>query len=151
VDFAEYVHSLTAYLLRAYLSGDALIALKVEADHVRLSIEAAVSCGLILNELVSNALKHAFPERGPGVINVTVMQEEPGRVTVVVKDNGVGLPIGFDWRATPSLGLRLVHTLTEQLHGTLTVQRTGGTSFRLNFPIVEGEHLAHGERANIGC
>jgi PAS domain S-box-containing protein len=150
VDFAEYVHSLTAYLLRAYLSGDALISLKVEADHVRLPIEAAVSCGLILNELVSNALKHAFPERGPGVISVTVKQDEPGRVTVVVKDNGMGLPEDCDWRTTSSLGLRLVHTLTEQLHGTMTVQRTGGTAFKLNFPL-EGEQITHGERASIGC
>jgi PAS domain S-box-containing protein len=150
VDFADYVHSLTAYLLRAYLSADGRVALNVHADHVRLRIDAAISCGLILNELVSNALKHAFPGR-PGTITVAVSNQEPGRIIVLVRDDGVGLPPELDWRATISLGLRLVQTLTQQLHGTLTVDNSGGTSFELNFPQTEGEQLPDGERGNFGC
>jgi two-component sensor histidine kinase len=90
---------------------------------------------LILNELVSNALKHAFPNGRQGEIEVAVRAEEPGRASLRVSDNGVGLAAGMDWRATPSLGLRLVHTLTQQLHGTLGVETTHGVTFRLGFPM----------------
>jgi two-component sensor histidine kinase len=151
VDFAEYVDNLTAYLVRAYRFSDARIALKLQTDPVRLRIDTAIPCGLILNELVSNALKHAFPDGYQGAITVTVKEEEPGQVTVKVTDDGVGLPSEFDWRTTSSLGLRLVNTLTRQLQGSLAVQTNGGTSFHISFPLNEGGQGLHGERPDSGC
>ena len=135
VDFADYLRSLIAYLVRAYRISEAQVSLKLDTEPVRLRIDTAIPCGLILNELVSNALKHAFPNGRQGEIEVAVRAEEPGRASLRVSDNGVGLAAGMDWRATPSLGLRLVHTLTQQLHGTLGVETTHGVTFRLGFPM----------------
>ncbi|MGH7931478.1 MAG: PAS domain S-box protein, partial [Candidatus Binatia bacterium] len=151
VDLAEYVDNLTAYLVRAYRFSEARVSLKLETEPVRLRIDTAIPCGLILNELVSNALKHAFPDGCQGTITVTVKEEEPGKVTVKVSDDGVGLPSGIDWRTTSSLGLRLVNTLTRQLQGSLAVQTTGGTSFHISFPLNEGGQGLHGERPDSGC
>jgi PAS domain S-box-containing protein len=135
VDFADYVRSLTAYLVRAYHVSEFLIALKLETEPVRLRIDTAIPCGLILNELVSNAFEHAFPNGQRGEITVRLRAEESGRGSLQVADNGVGLPVGMDWRTTSSLGLRLVHTLAQQLHGELAVETTGGASFQLSFPL----------------
>jgi PAS domain S-box-containing protein len=151
VDLAEYVDNLTAYLVRAYRFSEARVSLKLETEPVRLRIDAAIPCGLIMNELVSNALKHAFPEGCQGAITVTVKEEEPGQVTVIVSDDGVGLPSDIDWRTTSSLGLRLVNTLTRQLQGSLAVQTAGGTSFHISFPLNEGGQGLHGERPDSGC
>ena len=135
VDFADYLRSLIAYLVRAYHISEAQVTLKLDTEPVRLRIDTAIPCGLILNELVSNALKHAFPNGRRGEIDVTVRAEKPERASLWVSDNGVGLPDGMDWRAAPSLGLRLVHTLTQQLHGTLEVETANGATFRLSFPL----------------
>jgi PAS domain S-box-containing protein len=136
VDFADYVRSLIAYLLRAYRISEAAVSLKLDTAPVRLRIDTAIPCGLILNELVSNALKHAFPNGRRGTITVTVGAEGEGRASLRISDDGVGLSPGGDWWAGPSLGLRLVHTLTQQLRGTITVETVGGASFHLSFPLV---------------
>jgi PAS domain S-box-containing protein len=135
VDFADYVRSLIAYLMRAYRISDATVSLKLDAEPVRLRIDTAIPCGLILNELVSNSLKHAFPNGRRGTITVVVRPEADGRASLRVSDNGVGLPPRADWWAGPSLGLRLVHTLTQQLRGTMDVETAPGASFHLNFPL----------------
>jgi PAS domain S-box-containing protein len=135
VDFADYVRSLIAYLLRAYRISEATVSLKLDAEPVRLRIDTAIPCGLILNELVSNSLKHAFPDGRRGAITVAVRAEPEGRASLRVSDNGVGLPQGDDWWAGPSLGLRLVRTLTQQLRGTMTVETVAGATFNLSFPL----------------
>lgn len=134
VDFAGYLQNLTAFLFHAYQVDAAEIVLQVSADSaVRLGIDAAIPCGLIVNELVSNALKHAFPHKRPGKVWIALTRQADQRLQLVVGDDGVGLPPDLDIRNTTSLGLQLVNTLTDQLEGTLTVARERGTVFEITF------------------
>ncbi|MHB0955315.1 MAG: PAS domain S-box protein [Pirellulaceae bacterium] len=132
VEFAEYVRSLLTYLWRAHETA-ANVRLDLDLERVPLSINTAVPCGLILNELVSNTLKHAFNGHGDGTVTVSLRGGPGGEVCLRVRDNGTGLPVGFDWRNTDSLGLRLVHMLAEQLHATVEVRGEAGTEFAIRF------------------
>src|SRR4029450_9181743 len=98
-----------------------LIGIHLHADGVLLTPDAAIPCGLILTELISNALKYAFPAGQPGEVHVEVGTPNGQEVTVAVWDTGVGFPEALDFRHTTSLGLQLVCMLTEQLHGTITL------------------------------
>ena len=129
VEFAEYAESLLNYLWRAHGTTASGVRLVLDLEPVSLSVNAAVPCGLILNELVSNALKHAFRDRGGATAKPWSAAKWPsslrgspeGRVCLRVRDNGTGLPAGFDWRQADSLGLRLVQMLAGQLHATVEV------------------------------
>ena len=92
-----------------------------------------MTCGLIINELVSNALKHAFPDGRVGHVRVELRPLRGQRHVLVVSDDGVGLPPNLDLERADSLGLQLVHDLTEQLHGTVAVNRDSGTTFTITF------------------
>jgi PAS domain S-box-containing protein len=131
--FAQYVEQLATYLFLAYTVPDAPITLHTQADDVALDLDRAIPCGLILNELLSNALKYAFPDGRAGEIRVE-LQAVAGQVRLRVRDTGVGLPQGLEWRQPDSLGLQLVGLLTEQLGGTLTLERDGGTAVTILFP-----------------
>ena len=131
IDFAEYTQSLLSYIWRAHGGATADIRLTLDMQPVSISIEQAVPCGLILNELVTNALKHAFRDRAAGELTVALRADLDGQVCLSVSDNGVGLPA--DWRHSPSLGLQLVQMLTRQVRGTLDVRTDGGTAFSLTF------------------
>ncbi|OQX84458.1 hypothetical protein B6D60_09315, partial [candidate division KSB1 bacterium 4484_87] len=107
-------------------------------DDVPLSMEQAIPCGLIVNELISNALKYAFPKSvtKSKKIEVKIKAQENGIVELIVRDNGVGLPKEFDIHKTDSLGLKLVATLAEnQLDGELKLNRRYGTKFTIRFKI----------------
>jgi PAS domain S-box-containing protein len=129
IDVAEYIQNLSSNLFRSYSAGR--IALKTQVDDMLLGIDTAIPCGLIINELVSNSLKHAFPEKH-GEIYVNLHRDN-GRFTLIVSDNGVGFPQNVDFRNTDSLGLQLVCTLTDQLDGAIELNRTGGTEFKITF------------------
>lgn len=114
--------------------------LSQDLQPIQLSVESAVPCGLILNELASNALKHAFLGKNPGngegwEVKVALGNGSAGLVVMRVSDNGIGLPPGLDWRQCSSLGLRLVQMLTGQLGGTVEVQTQEGqgTEFQVVF------------------
>jgi two-component sensor histidine kinase len=110
----------------------------VRVDDYPFPISVAVPVGLIINELLSNALKHAFEGRGEGKIEVSLAASEGGRVNLTVSDDGVGLPPGFDINTSKTLGLRLVKILTEdQLQGTLEVTSDGGATFKMQFDIID--------------
>ncbi len=133
VDFAEYIRNLLTYLYQSYGNHAGTIQLDVQVGEARLGIDTAIPCGLILNELVSNCLKHAFPGREKGLIRVSLHQEN-GRTFLSVLDDGVGFPDGIDFTKSGSLGLQLVNTLVQQLEGTIALQRhTNGTEFRIVF------------------
>src|SRR5262249_15071082 len=104
-------------------------------DDVPLGVDRAIPCGLLLNELITNALKHAFPAGRGGEVRVELARIAGDRLRLVVRDNGVGLSTGFDLRRTESLGMQLVTTLAEQLEATLEVTNAGGTTFQLTFPL----------------
>ncbi len=134
VDFGEYVRRLAAHLYRAYgVPGDG-IKFTVDVVDALLGIDQAIPCGLIINELVSNALKHAFPTSGrcpESEIAVSLRPNAANRLTLTVHDNGVGFPEKLDWRATASLGLQLVNTLVRQLEAEIELNRDAGTEFRI--------------------
>jgi PAS domain S-box-containing protein len=136
IDFAEYANGLTAYLARAHEREGSTVRLTLDLEPVSLPIESAVPCGLILNELVTNAYKHAFRDRPAGEIVVRLRADSAGQVCLAVRDDGRGMPAGLDWRHAASLGLRLVQMLTRQIRGTVEAGRAagGGTEFVLEFP-----------------
>jgi len=131
VDFAEYVRSLTAYLSRSYVTGPG-IEIAIDIRDVSLGIDIAIPCGLIINELVSNSLKYAFPDGRSGVVRIGLARCG-NEYTLTVSDSGVGLSAGLDFRNTSSLGLQLVNTLVCQLEGTIELDSSHGTMFRITF------------------
>lgn len=133
VDFSEYISNLAAYLFRSYEVHAGAVRLSVEAEDVLLGVDTAIPCGLIINELVSNSLKHAFPDGGGGSINIRLRPAGAERLRLTVADDGVGLPEGFDVRRTGSLGLQLVNTLARQLGGEVEVGGGAGAEFSITF------------------
>jgi PAS domain S-box-containing protein len=132
-NFAHYIDCLCTDLLQSYADGTSHICLHTELDELTFDVDTAVPCGLILNELLTNALKYAFSDGRPGDIHIT-LRAEAGHVTLSVRDTGVGFPADLDFRHTESLGLQLVSMLTEQLGGTITLTRECGTAFAVTFP-----------------
>ncbi len=131
IDFTTYVRSLLPMLTRTYYTPTNSVRLEMKLDDVALNLETAVPAGLVLNELITNSLKHAFPGDRKGVMEVTLQNEENGRFSITVKDNGIGMPEGFDWKNGDSLGLRLIRILTEQIHGDIKVLNESGLSIKL--------------------
>jgi PAS domain S-box-containing protein len=134
IDFGDYVSSLTAHLLDSYGAGAEPIRLTSDIARISLSLDTAIPCGLIINELVTNSLKHAFAGRHAGEIRVELREQPNGHHALSVYDDGAGLPPGLRIEETGSLGLRLVRTLTEQLGGKLVVSSNGGARFEIVFP-----------------
>jgi two-component sensor histidine kinase/DNA-binding NarL/FixJ family response regulator len=160
IDFPEYVRDLAAYLVSSYSMDAPSVSLRLDADEVVLDVDTAVPCGLIVNELVSNSLKHAFSPRpaltpdiastaGQGAesdriggthgngneIFIELRTEQDGQLRLLVGDNGVGFPEDMDWRDTQSLGLLLVNSLVRQLRGAIELIRQDGTRFEITFSV----------------
>lgn len=133
IDLSSYLHSLIGYLFRSYGNYAAGIRLQVQAENVFLGIDLAMPCGLIINELVSNALKHAFPAGCSGEIGIEFSQQEHYHYRLCVRDNGVGVPANIDFENASTLGLQLVNTLVQQIEGTIQLQRNGGTAIIIHF------------------
>lgn len=133
IDFGEYISRLAGQLMRLVTRPG--ISYEVESDRVSIGIDVAVPCGLIVNELISNALKHAFQGRAKGAIFISLHPEGKDFATLVVRDDGVGIPAALDPETVASMGLTLVTSLTKQIHGTLVLDRTAGTSFTIRFQL----------------
>jgi len=134
IDFAEYIRGLASYVFRSYGANSRGIDLTIRADDVFLGIDVAVPWALVINELLSNSLKHAFPHGEGGEISIDLQANGDSRLVLTVSDNGVGFPEDVDYRDTKSLGLQLVNTLVQQLEGTLELDTHGGTRFRIAVP-----------------
>jgi len=132
INFPEYIESIADYLRRSYASNCRGVRLNLDVDDVSLNIDRAIPCGLIVNELISNCLKHAFPNGRSGDIYLSLHSID-GIIDLVVKDNGAGLPKDLDIRKTKSLGITLVSTLVKQLKGTLEMRSEPGTEFKIRF------------------
>jgi PAS domain S-box-containing protein len=132
VNFGKYVQQLAHELCTSYLISD-LVGIEIEAEEIDLPVHRAIPCGLILNELLSNALKYGFPGGRSGKITVRFARLETGELSLSCQDDGVGVPESFDWQHSRSLGLKIVQILTKQLDGELTLDRSGGTRFELRF------------------
>ena len=141
LDFAAYVQSLTASLLRSYGAEPPVIRLQFDLDPVHLDINQAIPCALILSELVTNALKYAFPAGRPGDIWILLHREPDGTTQLTVGDNGVGLPANWNPDQPTSLGLQLVASLVHQLHGKLDLRQHNGTEYAITFTAAKpGNH-----------
>lgn len=139
VDFAGFIENLVPTLIAAYGIDPGRIALIINAAHVRLPINAAVPCGLVVNELIANALKHAFPAKRPGTIRVDILNEPGDRVVLSVSDDGTGMPDTLDIAQSTTLGLQLVTLLAEQLGASITINRAKPTRIELRFCVSEVE------------
>jgi predicted ATPase/two-component sensor histidine kinase/GAF domain-containing protein len=133
IPMATHVQKLCAYLTAAYATAGQRVELAIEVSDLHLDIDRAISCGLVVNELVSNALKHAFPGGRAGTVRVALEPAGGGRHLLTVSDDGVGLPAGLDVGHAGSLGLQLVRDLTDQLGGTLEVGGGRGARFAIVF------------------
>jgi len=135
IDFKGYLQSLVSGIADTYKRHDVVFDLDMEP--VALDVNTGIPCGLIVNELVSNSLKYAFPEGRKGTITVGLGKNSEDGYVLTVADNGIGFPAEVDFRNTSSLGLKLVNVLTRQIHGTIELSgglsRTEGTRFRMTF------------------
>jgi hypothetical protein len=131
IDFKEYIDSLIGSLFRSYVTARDIRIVRDIGD-VSLDIDAAIPCGLIINELITNSLKYAFKDSAGQELRVSLKAED-GVYTLVVGDDGIGLPPGLDFRNTPTLGLQLVVTLTGQLNGNIERLEGKGTTFKITF------------------
>jgi two-component sensor histidine kinase len=134
IDMADYTHTLATHLCVSYGTRAEPITLALDMeDNLTLGIDTALPCGLIIHELVTNALKHAFADGRKGEVRLAMAVNDAGRYTLIISDNGIGFPTDLDFRNTESLGLQLVTTLTEQLEGTIALESKGGTTFTIAF------------------
>jgi two-component sensor histidine kinase len=133
VNFPDYIRELAAHLFHSYGIAPERIHLRTNLDRLALNLDAAVPCGLIVNELVSNSLKYAFPDGREGEIRIELREMQNGVTQLVVADNGVGLRSDLDWTTTKSLGLRLVRTLAQQLGARIEVISQAGTEVQVTF------------------
>ncbi|WP_431859378.1 sensor histidine kinase [Azospirillum sp.] len=136
LEFREYLRDLTDQLKESYGAGDR-VAIAIECDDLTLDMTQGILLALIVNEIFSNALKHAFPPGHPGELRIA-LERQGARARLTMRDNGIGLPPGFDWRKASSLGLQIVQSLAAKLGGEASLTAAGSTCFTLVFPLGNG-------------
>lgn len=132
IDFSEVLHALVPTLVESYGMKQSQIHYRIDADPVFLSINASIPCGLIVNELITNSLKHAFTKDVGGTITVG-LKAQGSDVVLIISDDGVGIPVGLDLKQSETLGLQLITLLAAQLGAELNIQRAQPTQFALKF------------------
>jgi len=134
INFTQYIENLTGYLFSIYGVNVENINLELVLNEVALNVDTAIPCGLIINELVSNALKYAFPNKVQATIYIALHYfDQDNNYLLIVRDNGIGLPPDWESKNVSSIGLKLVEILANQLEGTLQVNSRCGTEFSLRF------------------
>ena len=134
INSSEYIHNFITKLFQVYNVNKDTIKLTIDVPKVFLDVETMIPVGLIVNELVTNALKYAFPENREGELFVVLSQDGFDKFTLTVKDNGIGLPADFDaMRSSNTLGMKIVIALIDQINGTLEIIKNDGTEFRISF------------------
>jgi PAS domain S-box-containing protein len=136
IDFGDYIRTLSTELFRTYAGDFGLIELKINVEDIMMDINTSIPLGLIVNELVTNSLKHAFPEGMKGEINIDFHHQDD-YYQFTVKDNGIGFPNNLDFQKTDSLGLKIVNILTQQIDGTIELNRSHGTEFKITLKEIE--------------
>ena len=135
INFKDYIENLITNLIYSYQIGENINVVK-KIGEIELLLDQAIPCGLILNEIITNSLKYAYPNQGKGNIIIEI-SEKNKKIEIVVEDFGIGLPSNFDIETSESLGLSLVHTLVDQIDGELIVKSDGGTKFLIIFEMLE--------------
>ena len=141
IDFSDYIKTISVQIFRSYGAYSKRIGLEVHVENIILDVDTAIPCGLIVTELVSNSLKHAFIDGRAGSIYIKLSCDNTGMSTLLVRDNGVGLPSHVNLKHLDSLGLKLVGALVNQLAGTVEIETSPGTTFMITFV-----HDKHKER-----
>ena len=150
LNMKEFIDALSGQLFRSYPVNDRKITPIIHVADRKFPVSVGVYIGLIINELLSNAIEHAFGDRKEGTIEVSLTVSDTGRVNLMVRDDGIGLPVGFDIDKTGSFGLRLVDILAkDQLQGTLEVINEGGATFNMEFDAIDTGGSSYGEDTNI--
>jgi PAS domain S-box-containing protein len=152
IDFGQYSRTLAANLFASYGVDPEVVSWRINVENGFLGVDAAIPCGLIVSELISNSLKYAFPAGKHGEICIDFRRDSGNKCILVVKDNGIGLPKELDLRKLETLGLQLVCTLTDQLDGSLELDCTEGTEFRITFAArrTTERDTDNGQRTNPG-
>ncbi|MCX6690470.1 MAG: PAS domain S-box protein [Methanoregula sp.] len=136
INFGDYIKTMSLQLMSLYSLDPSQIKFTVEVKDISFDIDYAIPIGLLMNELISNALKHAFPDGQKGEITIDG-ESRYSEVVITIMDNGIGIPLDFDWRNTPTLGLHLVLALIDQVKGTIELVRQGGTTFIIRVPVAQ--------------
>ena len=136
IDINTYVTKITKSLLQTYQESLSQIDFDIQADQINLDLRQASPLGLIINELLTNSLKYAFPDKKGGRMTIKINTRDDNQLELIVSDNGIGISSQLDWKNTTTLGLQLVKTLVEdQLNGSLELDRSSGTTFHIKFMI----------------
>jgi len=133
INFTEYLRQLSGHLLNSFKTNPEIVSIDISAEKLELGIDHAVPCGLIVNELISNSLKYAFPDGKKGTIIIDLRKSNNNEIILTISDDGVGFPEGINYRETQSLGLQLVNTLVGQIDGNISMENHVGTTFRISF------------------
>jgi len=133
INFTEYLRQLSGHLLNSFKTNPEIVNIDISAEKLELGIDHAVPCGLIVNELISNSLKYAFPDGKKGTIVIDLQKCNNNEIILTISDDGVGFPEGINYRETQSLGLQLVNTLVGQIDGNISMENHVGTTFRISF------------------
>jgi len=139
IEFSQYLRNLAIHLFHSYQVDGSRVELKIDAQEVHLNINTAIPCGLIVNELISNALKHGFPEGRKGQLGIELRRVAGDRYVLRVRDDGVGFPADLDFRKTETLGMQIVNTLVSQIDGSIDLSREKGTEFTIEFQEVKSK------------
>jgi two-component sensor histidine kinase len=134
IDMNHYVQDISIYLVQSLEADSSKLDIAVLINDVHLNLEKALPCGLIINEVVSNSIKYAFNEMKRGKITIKMIQQEK-MILLNIEDNGIGLPENLDVTKSASLGLSLIYSFTDQLGGTIEINRDNGTEYRIVFPL----------------
>lgn len=133
INFSNYIHNLLSYLSSSHNLDPKRIKLNINVEDVSLDINTAIPCGLIINELVTNSIKYAFPDERSGIITVNLYSNYEDEYVLIINDDGIGLPEDIDFKKTTTLGLQLVYNLSNQLESSIELDRTNGTKFKIVF------------------
>lgn len=132
ISIPQYIRNLVTHLINSFGTNEGSVKLSINLENIFLDMDTTILCGLIINELVSNSLKHAFPEGRTGEICISFLEEDD-KYTLKVSDNGIGMPEIFDYQSDETLGLKIVNTLAWQLKSLVEIERSSGTAFKITF------------------
>ena len=134
INLPEFIRDLSGELMASYGTNETQIQLELELENINLEMGLTIPCDLIINELMTNTIKYAFPDDTNGTLKIALSRENTNRIRLTVEDDGPGLPEGVDWQHSKGIGLRLIHILSNQIQGDYQFQTLDGTSFSLIFP-----------------
>ncbi|MCK4764832.1 MAG: response regulator [Candidatus Aminicenantes bacterium] len=137
IDFGEYIRDLTTHLFNSSPARISGVRLNLKMADLFLVIDKAIPCALIINELVTNSLKYAFPNGRKGEVSIELKTADSGKITLTAADDGIGLPAGFDMGKATTLGMQIVKALSKQVHGSVRVAKGSGTKFVLEFQVTK--------------